>query len=210
MADKLLSQSLAEILALQAENERLSLNDIVERTQGRGLYLLIVLLCLPFVAPLPIAGASTPLGAMILLISGRFALGLPNRLPDFVGRRKIPALKARWFTHGSVSVLRWVERWVKPRGSGWMEWRSVQCLNASLIAWMALLLALPLPIPATNMLPAQAIVILTACMMEDDGRVIWLGYFYALLTTAYFALWGVAFFFFPRHYKAMLHGLLNW
>jgi hypothetical protein len=106
---------------------------------------------------------------------------------------------------GGVRLLRWVEHWVKPRRSEWMEWRAIRCLNALVIAWLAFLLALPLPIPATNVLPAQAIVILTASMMEEDGRLIWFGYFHALVTTAYFLLWGVAFFFFPRHYREMLH-----
>lgn len=205
MPKKPLSESLAEVLSEQPGGERLVMNDLLARTEGRGLYLIMVLLCLPFIAPLPIAGASTPLGTVILLLSGRMALGLPPGLPDFIGRLKIPAIRAPWLVGGGVRMLRWVERWVKPRRSEWMEWRAVRCGNALVIAWLGLLLALPLPIPATNVLPAQAIVVLTASMMEEDGRLIWLGYLYALVTTAYFLLWGVAFFFFPRHYREMLH-----
>ena len=193
------------MLAEQPGGERLVMNDMLERTEGRGLYLIMVLLCLPFIAPLPLAGASTPLGTVIVLLSSRMALGLPPGLPAFVGRLRIPAIRAPWLVGGGVRMLRWVERWVKPRRSEWMEWRVVRCGNAMLIAWLGLLLALPLPIPATNVLPAQAIVVLTASMMEEDGRLIWLGYLHALVTTAYFLLWGVAFFFFPRHYREMLH-----
>jgi hypothetical protein len=205
MTKKPLSESLAELLVARADGERLVVNDLLERTGGRGLYLIMVLLCLPFVAPLPIFGVSLPLGTILLFLSGRLALGLPPSLPGGIGKLRIPAIAIPRLAGGGVRTLRWVEKWVKPRGSEWMEWRAVRCFNASLIAWMAFLLALPLPVPASNMLPAQAIVILTACMMEDDGRVIWFGYFYTALTTAYFALWGVAFFFFPRHYKEMLH-----
>lgn len=205
MVKKPLSESLTEILAAQTEGNRPVMNDLLERTEGRGLYLIMVLLCLPFIAPLPIVGVSTLLGVVIMFLSGRLALGLPPHLPGFIGHRKIPAIGDTRFAVGGVRILRWVERWVKPRGTEWMEWRAVRSLNAALIVWLAFLLALPLPFPCTNMLPAQAIVILTACMMEEDGRVIWLGYIYTVLVTAYFTLWGVAFFFFPRHYKEMLH-----
>jgi hypothetical protein len=94
MPKKPLSESLAEMLAERPGGERWAMNDLLEHTEGRGLYLIMVLLCLPFVAPLPIAGASTPLGAVILLLSGRMAFGLPPGLPSFIGRLKIPAIRA--------------------------------------------------------------------------------------------------------------------
>lgn len=201
---QLLSTCLAEILAPRPESARLSLNDVITQTQGRGLYLMMMVLCLPFVGPLPLLGASTPLGAIICLLAARLALDYPPQLPAFIGERKLPAMNAPWLAKGGVRLMRWLERHIRPRGSGWMAWRTVRSFNAALIAWLAFLLALPLPIPGTNLLPAQAIMILAACMLQGDGRIVWFGYLSAALANAYFAAWGVAFWFFPGQYEAWL------
>ena len=50
-----------------------------------------------------------------------------------------------------------------------------------------LLLLLPLPIPFSNMVPAWAVVLLTAGMMERDGLVVLLGHIMTLVS------WGVIF-----------------
>ena len=60
--------------------------------------------------------------------------------------------------------------------------------NAILIAFMAFLLALPVPLPFTNTLPAYTIILLAASMMEEDGVLIWLGYGVATGALAYFGL----------------------
>ena len=62
--------------------------------------------------------------------------------------------------------------------------------RALLIALLAFLLALPLPSAPffpTNGLPAYAIILLAAAMMEDDGVLVWFGYALALATIVFFA-----------------------
>src|SRR5450759_789945 len=60
-----LSQSLAEILR-EDSAAGLTLNRLLERTQGRGLFLVIILLCLPFIVPVSLPGLSTLMGSIIL------------------------------------------------------------------------------------------------------------------------------------------------
>jgi len=69
-----------------------------------------------------------------------------------------------------------------------VRWGWVFGANASLMAFMGLLLALPLPpvIPFSNAFPGYAIVFLAAGMMEEDGVSIGLGYLAAVGTVLYF------------------------
>jgi len=58
------------------------------------------------------------------------------------------------------------------------------------IAIAALLLALPLPIPFTNMIPGWAIFLIALGLMERDGLFILAGHLVLFISLAYFALLG--------------------
>jgi hypothetical protein len=68
--------------------------------------------------------------------------------------------------------------------------RSARTANACLLAFMALLLALPFPPfpPLTNSLPCYCIILLAASMMEEDGIAIWWAYLLCLVTTIYLGI----------------------
>ncbi len=210
MADKPLSKSLEELLTNDASAGRLTMNSLLERTEGRGLYLLMIILCLPYIAPLPIGGTSTFLGGIIMILAGRLALSLPPRLPAFFGEWSLPLSRFPKLGRGSVKVLHYLEKWVKPRNTSWMNWPLARTANALLLTFMAFLLALPLPIPATNMLPSYAIVILASSMMEEDGRMIWAGYAMAATTVLYFAAWAFIILFCPQYYRWLMHLWHSW
>ena len=186
-----LSQRLQTIIAQGGEQTPLSFNTLLERTEGRGLYLVVLLLCLPFVLPVSIPGTSTPFGLGIAWLALRFALGRPARLYRRLGDRPLgPKLRHLLLT-GGQRVLRFLEKFIRPRRTAWLGWRAVQQANAFLLIGLALLLALPLPPvpPFTNALPAYAIILITVSMMEEDGWMIWAGYAAVLATLLYFAFW---------------------
>jgi hypothetical protein len=87
--------------------------------------------------------------------------------------------------------LRLLETAIRPRETRWMSWPSARMGNALLMICMAFLLALPLPPipPFTNAFPSYAIILLAASMMEEDGVLIWAGYFVSIATTVYFIIW---------------------
>ena len=80
-----LSIRLAQILQRQDAVEGITLNLLLEGTEGRGFYLVIILLSLPFIVPVSIPGVSTILGLTIALLTLRLALGKSARLPQFMG-----------------------------------------------------------------------------------------------------------------------------
>ncbi len=189
-----LSQSLAALLA-EAGAERLTLNRLLLRTQGRGLYLVIIILCLPFVVPFSIPGLSPLMGTIITLLTLRLAFGKEPRLPAFLGERPLPAGFQQRVLRGGVTFLRQVERVVRPRRTTWLSWPAVRVANCICVIVLALLLALPLPAPPfflTNSIPSYGIILLAAAMMEEDGVLIWFGYAALVFNLVFFGLIGGA------------------
>ena len=188
-----LSQILTELFREEPPIAGMRLNRLLERTEGRGLYPVIIVLCLPFVVPVSVPGMSTLLGAMILLLLVHPASG-SMRLPAFLGERRLPRnLLQRQVANGSIRVLRWLEVVVRPRRNSWLGRRSIAAFNRMLIAGLAVLLALPLPTPPfffSNSLPSYAIIVLAACVMESDGILIWAAYVLVALNLAFFAMIG--------------------
>ena len=186
-----LSVRLAQILQ-QHPGESLSLNTLIGQTDGRGIYLVIILLNLPFLTPIPLPGLSTLLGTVILLVGLRLAAGRPPLLPRFIGEKKLSSAKLEKVIKASLKLLRFLERWVKPRRSLWMASRAAQCFHGALLAYLAVLLLLPIPpvIPGSNMLPGYSIITIAASMMEEDGWMIFVGYIFTLLTAAYLTVAG--------------------
>jgi hypothetical protein len=180
-----LSKSLAGILADHPAG--LTLNSMLQRTGGRGLFLVVIVLSLPFVIPVSIPGSSTVAGVAIMLLSARLAFGRTPRLPRFMGGRPIPADAAAKLVAGGIRVLQWIEKLVRPRPAQWLHWRPVRFVNALLLVFMGFLLCLPFPPlpPFTNSLPAYSIILLASSMMEEDGVVIWISYALSLVTIAY-------------------------
>lgn len=182
-----LSTRLEALIARHEGHSGLTLNLLIEQTEGRGLFLLIIMFCLPFVAPASVPGMSTPLGTAIALMTLGILRSHRVRLPKRVGDRVLTPRLRKVILGGGLKLLRAVEKVVKPRRSQWMQWRGVPGFHAALLILMAVLLALPLPPipPMTNFFPSYAIIFLAASMMEDDGVMIWVGYVLALVTTAY-------------------------
>ena len=183
-----LSADLSHILMEEMADTPLTLNSLMERTEGRGVYLVMILLCLPFIQPIPLPGVSTVLGAVIVLLAISRARDSAARLPKFIGDRAFPPNSGAKILGGSIKFLRVLERWVKPRGDAWISWRGVRIFNCILIIFLSGLLALPIPLPGTNQLPAISIVLIALSMMEEDGILVFYAYGASFVTTAAFAV----------------------
>jgi hypothetical protein len=185
-----LSQRLAKIMETGSETGALTLNQMLERTAGRGIYLVMIVLCVPFITPVPLPGVSTVLGCVVIILALRLALALPPRLPRFMGERPLPEGMQKIVLGGSVRMLQWIERFARPRKTQWLGWPVARMGNSILILSMALLLTMPVPpfMLFSNSLPSLAIILTAVSMMEEDGRMIWLAYLASLVTVLWFAL----------------------
>jgi hypothetical protein len=189
---ELLSQTIADLVA-EKVGEPLSLNRLLDRMEGRGIYLAIIVLCVPFVVPFSFPGLSTVMGAIISILLLGILFGKRAHFPSFLGDRVFPPAIQRRLVGGSIAFLRWIEKFVRPRRTQWLRWRAVEICNALVLLMLALLLALPLPSPPfflTNTFPGCAIILLAASVMEEDGLLIWAGYAAAVANVLFFTLIG--------------------
>jgi len=165
-----------------------TLEGIIAGTQGRGYDLLLVLICLPFLTPVPLMGLSTPFGLVVSLIGARLALGRQPWLPNRLLQRELPhGFIAKVFA-GAIRIVRTLEILLRPRLSFLHEQLVFRRLSGGLIMVSGLLLLLPLPIPLTNSFPALTVVLLAAGAMERDGLFFCAGCATFTGTLAYFGL----------------------
>lgn len=178
---------LSELLGhvMQGTEGELNLQQVVDRTGGRGSYLLLVFLCLPFTTPIPLPGVSTVFGIVIgwIALAGSGGQGL--RLPGWLGRRSLSVEKQQLVLRASRRLVGWIEKVVRPRRSHWLGTPVSRRAHGLLLAFLSSLLLLPLPVPFTNSLPGYGIILTSTCLMERDGRMIFVAYLVSLLATVY-------------------------
>jgi hypothetical protein len=199
-----LSQALLRIVE-SGDTPTMRLDELMADVDGRGRYLVLILLALPFITPLPLPALSNFIGIVVIFLALRLYAQRPPALPSFIGRREVARIRMKAIAGAASVVLRGIEKLVKPRSGTWIERLWVQRANALLLTWMGLCLALPLPpaLPFTHMLPCWTIIILSLSMMERDGRLIFLGYALAFGTTIYMIFFVSAIF-------VASHKLWNW
>jgi hypothetical protein len=181
-----LSQALREMVS-HGGSESIRIGELVEGTEERGFYLLMILFSLPFVLPIPLPALSNVFGVAVMLVSFRLAWGLPPRLPSFLAKREIPRERIEAFLRKTGTFLQVIEKLVKPRAGNWMTWPPARFANVMLLALMGFLLAIPLPpvLPFSHSLPCWSIIIIALAVMERDGVLIWFGYVLGLGTLIY-------------------------
>lgn len=202
-----LSQSLVRLMESGGVQPAVTANQLLEHTEGRGSYLVMLLLALPFVAWVSVPGMSSLVGLIVGLLALRLMRNQPPRLPRVLGDRPLSPKVRQAILRGGLKFCRLLERFVRPRRTLWMRWRAVGVLHALGILLMAVLLALPLPSPpffGSNALPSYAIILLAVSMMEADGVMIFAGYVAALVAVAYFVIFGEL----VRHHLVEWWGLL--
>lgn len=188
---KKLSEELAD-LRVRAGERAVTLREVIYVLGGRAYMVLVLLLALPFVTPIPIPGLSTPFGLAIALIALRLSLGQRPWLSKKLQRKELPAgFIGKVFTVAE-KVLRFLERFLRPRLTVLTDTPFLRQLHALLMLTAALALLLPLPIPFTNSFPAWAILLLAAGLLERDGAFILAGYVVFALGVLYFVFLGEA------------------
>lgn len=201
-APRKLSVELAELRAVSGERA-VTLREVIYVLGGRAYTLLVLLLALPFVTPIPIPGLSTPFGLAIALIALRLAIGQRPWLPMKLQRKELPAgFFGRLFAVAE-KVLRFLEKFLRPRLTFLTDTPHLRQLHAVLLLVAALALLLPLPIPLTNTFPAWTILLIAAGLLERDGGFVVAGYVVFAAGVLYFIFLGQA-------TVELVHHLADW
>lgn len=176
-------------LAEEFAEHKVTLHEVMAVLGARASGLLIIILALPFCAPITIPGLSVPFGMVILFIAARFALGLPPWLPKRLLATELPPRFFRAVLEGASKFIGWIELRLKPRWPWWTASPARIRLHSAMVGFCGFLLLLPLVgIPFTNTLPGLVIVIGMLGMMERDGVAIAGAYVLLGATLCYFGL----------------------
>lgn len=181
-----LSDQLSRIVSDPGE-QPLDLDHLLARTADRGPYALIILLCLPFMAPFSLPGVSNVFGVVIAILAWRVFQGRPARLPRRLGERRIDGKILSTVVRGSIRVVHWIERATRPRARGWVTGNTARRVSAMVLIYGGIVLAAPIPpiIPLSNLTPSIGLILVSAGMMEEDGVVLWMGYLATVAASAY-------------------------
>ena len=180
-----MSEEIAALLAALPEH-RVTLREVLATLKGRAYTLLLLILALPFCQPLPLPGLSTFFGAIIALIGLRLSLRLEPWIPARMLERPLSTRMLVLTLTSAMRLVRMLEVVLRPRWSVLVEWTLLHHLYGAMICLSGVFLMLPLPVPLSNVLPAFAIVLLAAAMLERDGLFGILGFVAFALTLVFF------------------------
>ncbi|WP_413561382.1 exopolysaccharide biosynthesis protein [Bdellovibrio sp. HCB209] len=152
--------------------------------EGHGMILLI--LCLPYLFPIPVPGLSTISGILIITVSFYLFLKRPPWLPKRWETVTISANTIIRLSNYAEKVWTYVSKIVRKRMLFLHEMPAFRFLNFLVIAVNAVLLALPLPIPFSNTVPAIAIVLYAIGYLEKDGLFAIFSYVWCIVVTSFF------------------------
>lgn len=178
------SQDIESLLKRLSENS-LTLADIITETKERGFSLVIGLITLPFLFPMP-PGLTAVLGIGSLLLAAQMALGRRTPwLPKKVAQFQFPHAFVLLLLKNLKKITRIMEKLTKRRLPRIADNPRVWQMNGVCIAWLTLLLMLP--IPFTNPIPTIGILLFVVATLESDGLLICISYILTLLITLLFA-----------------------
>lgn len=172
MRFRTLGESL-EILEKTIESSsEISIREIFTILSGRGRPLFLILLSLPFCQPIQIPGLSVPFGIVIAFIGLRMVLGKGIWLPKRFLQTTIHTQTLKKIVNKTKGLIKQVKPWTHAR----LDWVCnsfiMKIVNGLIIVILGLFLALPLVIPASNLIAAWLILLLAFGFLEDDGLLV--------------------------------------
>jgi len=186
-----ISDALRRLLR-EADGRPLMIREMVEILHGRGLQFVVILLCLPFLAPVTVPGISIPFGLAIALCGLRIAFGHRPWLPAFILNRRISYSVLERMVHFGCVIYEKIEKVVRPRLGFLLSGPGMGMMIGLAIAVSGLFLSLPIPppFPLTNTIPGFAIIFLSLGLMERDGGLILCGYALTSIAAIYVTVIG--------------------
>ena len=153
-------------LAVRLDGERVSVGNLLDCLEGRGLGVLLLILSLPLCVP-NVPGISTIFG--ILLIAPSIQMMTRQKsvaMPKSVRNWSFKGDGLRWTLRACSKLLRKVEFLAKPRLSGLTQWPATAFAGAQTFVLALILL---LPMPGANVIPGVAVALTGLAILQRDG-----------------------------------------
>lgn len=185
-------ETILHTLEDEAKKKNLSLSEIFHILSGKGRSLVLIFLSLPFCQPIQIPGFSIPFGVAIAFISLRMVFGKEIWLPKKLLNKRISSEKLVKITHKILFFLQKLNRFSHQRLSFLSQSRIMHVVNCMIICILGLFLALPLPIPLSNIPAAWSIFLISFGVLKDDGLFVLIGFFIFAVTAFALTILGLS------------------
>jgi len=152
----------------------ISVGELLGVLHERGHALVLLVLCLPFLVPIPTMGLSAPIGFAVAVYGLCVIIGVNPWIPKFVARYQISHGALERIVNTACRTGARVEKMLKPRLT-FMLWPGVNRLIGICLIFLGLFISLPLPIPFTNSVPTVGVILLLLGIIERDGVFVILG-----------------------------------
>lgn len=183
-----LAEHLKDLLK-QTDGRDITLKMAMDHLAGRGHAVLLILFSLPFCLPIQIPGFSTPFGIIIAFIGLRISFGHRAWLPKALLEKKVSYHTLEKVSSVAIKITDKLRFIVSTKWVWLVQNQPFHTAHGLTITLLATLLMLPLPIPFTNLLAALPILAFGLAILEDDGLMIVIAYFLALICfTAFISL----------------------
>lgn len=181
----MVKKTLEERILLLQEEDEISFGKILSTFHGKFRPLILIVLSLPFCQPIQIPGLSVPFGLLISFFGFRMAFGKKAWLPQKMLVKTISKRKFLKFSNTALKIIKKIKPWIHPRFTQLCDTPYMKVINGLLICILGLFLALPLPIPFSNMFAAWSIFLISFGILESDGLLVLAGYIVSLLTAIF-------------------------
>lgn len=159
-----------------SEDASIAIGEIFAMLAGRGYAALLILFSFPVCLPIQIPGFSIPIGLLLGFLGLRLAFAKHLWWPEWVLQKEISSTSLITIVDHLIAFFESKKmHFLHPRWP-FLFRPFFHRLNGILVFLLAAFLALPLPIPLTNLLSAFPILALGLGLLEDDGLFILIGY----------------------------------
>lgn len=179
-----------ELLKLQeaAKQRPLTIGEMLQILSSKGCFFSLIILSLPFCQPIQIPGVSSPFGLAIAFIGLRITYGKRLWLPKTLLNKQISTHTIETMTSKALTLFKKIQPWIHPRYAWMCHSPFMEKGNGLMIVTLGMLLALPLPIPLSNLAAAWSILFISVGMIGNDGLLVLIGYLIFLLSILFFIL----------------------
>jgi hypothetical protein len=154
----------------------LTLGELTEVLDDGSFALVLMVLLLPSALPIPTGGVTHVLELAALLVAGQLALGRDELwLPSRIARHQLGSTFKEKGAPKVVGVVRWFERFTRPRGARVLATRPARMLLGVALVIFVLGAFLSPPFSGLDTLPSLGVVVVSIGLLVGDGLVVALG-----------------------------------
>lgn len=156
------------------------ISELIADFHENGLVLTMLFFAIPVAIPLPYPpGFTTLMGLPLIILSIQMLLGLRQIfLPARINNYQISNMTLIKVSKKFVPIITVVEKYLKPRFN---FSNSIYCEQFVGLVSLFCSIAVAVPLPLTNAIPALGIAVMTLGLLNRDGLIILLGFFISII-----------------------------